>query len=102
MKKRRLSPANDTGENVMKTILLLGYSGALGFCALGQALPWALRLALGAAASLALLHELSRRAPVGYQGESGFHYSNAGSRSPRGKDSLIAALLSSTRSALKV
>jgi hypothetical protein len=86
----------------MKIILLFGYSGALSFCALNSSLHWSLRLVLGAAASLPLLHELSRRAPVGYQDENGFHYLHAGSGQRRRRNvSLMGAFISSNRSPLK-
>jgi hypothetical protein len=94
-------PATTEEENEMKIILLFAYGGALCFCALGSSLHWSLRLVLGAAALLALLHELSRRAPVGYQDEDGFHYSHVGGAPRSRRVSLIGALLSPARSPLK-
>ena len=84
----------------MKTILLFGYSAALLFSAISAPWHWSLRLGLSAAVLVALLHELSRRAPVGYQDKNGFHYSRAGGDRLR-REPLLRTLLSQSRSPLK-
>ncbi len=58
----------------MRIVLFIGCAGALVFCAVSASPYLPVRVLVGAAALLGLVHELSRRAPIGYQDEQGFHY----------------------------
>jgi hypothetical protein len=85
-------------QNFMKRTLLFGSGATLVFCAISTSPHWLVRLLLGVAALLAILHELSRRAPIGYEDERGFHYV----REPRRRRGAFAgSILSPTRSPLK-
>jgi hypothetical protein len=94
MKNRRLFPPPNNRRIPMKTILLFGYAGAVIFCAIAAPFPWSVRLLLGAAAVLALLHELSRRAPVGYQDDNGFHLATAPEARREGRQNALGGALS--------
>jgi hypothetical protein len=98
---RRLFPP-EGGENIMKKILLFGCGGIVIFCAILTSPPWLLRLLLSVTALLALMHELSRRAPIGYEDEGGFHYAQTrGRRRSARKGALASSLFSPARSPLK-
>jgi hypothetical protein len=74
MKTNRQLSQPDDGKNIVKKILLFSCAGTLAFCAISSSPHWMLRLVVSAAALLAMVYELSRSAPVGYQDEAGFHY----------------------------
>jgi hypothetical protein len=61
-----------------------------------------MRLLLSAAALLALMHELGRRAPIGYEDEHGFHYADASlERRHAQKGALAGSLFSPAKAPLK-
>lgn len=84
-------PATTNQRILMKIILLFGYAGALIFCAIAAPFHWPARLLLGAAAVMALLHELGRRAPIGYQDDKGFHLAAAPETRRKWRKNLLGA-----------
>src|SRR5436305_918362 len=74
MKTNRRLLISDDDKNIVKKIFLFTCAGTLLFCTLSSSPHWTLRLIVSAAALLAIVYELSRSAPVGYEDEGGFHY----------------------------
>lgn len=98
---RRLSPPDDD-ERIVKKIFLLTCAGTLAVCAISVSPHWTLRLLLGVGALLAMVYELGRIAPVGYEDETGFHYAGAPrARRRRRRTDFSGSLLGSSRSPLK-
>jgi hypothetical protein len=74
MKTNRPLLTPDDDKNIVKKILLFSCAGTLVFCAISSSPHWTLRLMVSAAALLAMIYELSRNAPLGYEDQAGFHY----------------------------
>ena len=73
MKMNKPLSSVDDVKNVVKKILFFASAGTLVFCAISSSPHWTFRLLVSAAALLAMIYELGRSAPVGYQDEGGFH-----------------------------
>lgn len=73
------------GKNIMKMLLFSGCVGTLVFCVVSTSSHPFVRVLLSALALLAIVHELLRRAPLGYQDERGFHYGPPRGGRPRGR-----------------
>jgi hypothetical protein len=102
MKTKRPIFTPDDGKNIVKKILLFSCTGTLAFCAISSSPHWTLRLVVSAAALLAMVYELSRSAPVGYQDDAGFHYFRAPRRQRRaGRRSPATSLFSPARRPLR-
>jgi hypothetical protein len=102
MKTNRPLSTPDDGKTIVKKILLFSSAGTLAFCAISSSPHWMLRLAISAAALLAMVYELSRSAPVGYEDQAGFHYCSAPGRRRRvRKHALPDSVFAPTRSPLK-
>lgn len=102
MKTKRQTFLPDDDKRIVKKILLLAGAATLAFCAVSVVPPWTLRLVVSAAALLAMVYALGRTAPVGYEDETGFHYSRAPRPRRRGrKPALTGSLFGPARSPLK-
>jgi hypothetical protein len=102
MKTNRRLSLPDDDKRIVKKIFLLTCAGTLALCAVSVSPHWTLRLVMSAVALLAMVYELGRSAPVGYEDETGFHY--AGAPRPRRRarrTELAGSFLGSSRSPLK-
>jgi hypothetical protein len=98
---KRLFPLDDD-KSIAQKILLLGSAGTLVFCVISSSPHWTLRLCLSAAALLAIVYQLGRSAPVGYEDQTGFHFSSAsGPRRRVRKRALAGSMFAPARSPLK-
>ena len=97
MKTNRRLFSPDDAKNIVKKVLFLSSAGTLAFCAISSSPHWMLRLAISAAALLAMVYELSRSAPVGYEDQKGFHYVRVRRPRRRAGRSTIGSLLSPAR-----
>jgi hypothetical protein len=100
MKKTGRLPAAGKLKTIMKMLLFSACAAALTFSVISTSPHPFLRVLLSGVGLLALLHELGRRAPVGYQDGQGFHYARprlrTRRRQPR-KNFVFGSLVPSSR-----
>jgi hypothetical protein len=93
MKTNRQQSSSDDDKNIVKKILLLSCAGTVVFCVVSASPHWTLRLLVSAAALLAMVYELGRSAPIGYEDKNGFHYVRVPKARRRGRRRVLAGLL---------